>query len=615
MINEPQQFSWGSRFHPPMLTTQEQSSSVGQPHDERNHEDSKMNENIRSHLTRLETENDENKVRLCKELVIACLEDSTTSKDFSKKLVEEGILGTVALELRKTTAESVHIGLQVLCNTVLAVVSNRGHSMLERQFPQLLNLSQNENNSIAESAIEAVGLISQRLCTNDTIDEFLSSGILEWMVATLRTHKSTKVRKAIVSALGEVGFGLKMAVVRFQQDPLTEPETPTTPTHELNYKHPESLQTTPTTQNQPSVKGKRGLLDGYVSMDELCLLESVDWTEQPGDGSDFPSRCQRAVWMARAALTEVVQRDAPTKHLKDELKSTENDTLSETTAEDEHSDVHMTREMDMGVISTAGCICGLVFKEVFQIDKMMSETGLPVRGSDVDEMREEMNKMKETTRRKEEEMERMIETIRKNPSSLLGSIQILRTVFCDDSTWTQTGNKFTKSKPGSDWASVTFDHLLVSNSFHHSTDIEFQCVHLSLIPFSTVIGLFDPTNGSIPAGLPLSNTPTSLYFSVYYKNLGIFRKGSKQSEKHGKDLVAFTTGDEVMIEVDLVQHTCHLFVNDKQVKVFGKGIHSSLKLAVSLSAENDGFEVRSFEQVQQSKAEPLSGDVEVDFRS
>ncbi|KAK2953218.1 hypothetical protein BLNAU_11844 [Blattamonas nauphoetae] len=81
----------------------------------------------------------------------------------------------------------------------------------------------------------------------------------------------------------------------------------------------------------------------------------------------------------------------------------------------------------------------------------------------------------------------------------------------------------------------------------------------------------------------------------------------------GHGSVSFKTGDEFVLEADMEARTCHLFVNSVQTKVFARGIPASVKLAVSLYYTNDGFEVKSFREVEKTKSTKLSDEIAIDF--
>ncbi|KAK2948988.1 hypothetical protein BLNAU_16094 [Blattamonas nauphoetae] len=134
-------------------------------------------------------------------------------------------------------------------------------------------------------------LISHNLSSRGEVDEFLRSGILEWLVEAVRTHPDGQVRQAIVVGLGEIGFGLKKAVVREKRG-------------DEGWKKEDKP-----SENEEAARGVEGrgrrdgragrwLLGGSVSHVDLLSLESESWVVEDSGAMDLASRCRRGVRMA-----------------------------------------------------------------------------------------------------------------------------------------------------------------------------------------------------------------------------------------------------------------------------------------------------------------------------
>ncbi|KAK2949856.1 hypothetical protein BLNAU_15251 [Blattamonas nauphoetae] len=325
----------------------------------------------------LKTESDENKVRQSQEMVNACLEDCGHKKGTVQKLMEARILPILALELRSTESREVRVGFQVLFDTILLVISENGSIPLSKHFPSLLALSKDKDSRIAEPVIETIGLISHNLSSRGEVDEFLRSGILEWLVEAVRTHPDGQVRQAIVVGQGEIGFGLKKAVVREKRgDEGWKKEE----------KKGEKEGAASGVEGRGRREGRAGrwLLGGSVSRADLLSLESESWVVEDSGAMDLASRCRRGVRMAGQALIGVL-RGWETKPADQKWNNKKNEGPRE-----EETVKEREWESDVGVLEAAGSVCGLIFPEVYSERRNEKEDRISVSGEDLEVMKRQL---------------------------------------------------------------------------------------------------------------------------------------------------------------------------------------------------------------------------------
>ncbi|KAK2963683.1 hypothetical protein BLNAU_1248 [Blattamonas nauphoetae] len=335
----------------------------------------------------LQSESDENKVRLSKEMVVVCLDDCEHKKGTVQKMMEARVLPVLVLELRNELSVELRIAFQVLFDTILLVVSENGMMPLSKHFPTLLALSQDKDSRIAEPVIETIGLISHNLSSRGEVDEFLRSGILEWLVEAVRTHPDGQVRQAIVVGLGEIGFGLKKAVVREKRG-------------ESGWKKEGKKSEKEGAARGLDGRGRRDgragprLLGGSVSRADLLVLKSESWVEEDTGGMDLSSRCRRGVRMAGQALVGVLQgwkkrtldktgKKKVEQHEEEEEKKEELEEPSEDAEE-------MEWETDIDVLDIAGSVCGMIFPEVFTISRQEKQGRISLTGEDFEEMKRQL---------------------------------------------------------------------------------------------------------------------------------------------------------------------------------------------------------------------------------
>ncbi|KAK2955533.1 hypothetical protein BLNAU_9581 [Blattamonas nauphoetae] len=220
-------------------------------------------------------------------------------------------------------------------------------------------------------------MISHNLSSRGEVDEFLRSGILEWLVEAVRTHPDGQVRQAIVVGLGEIGFGLKKAVVREKRG-------------DEGWKKEEMKSEKEGAAGGVEERGRREgragrwLLGGSVSHVDLLSLESESWVVEDSGAMDLSSRCRRGVRMAGQALIGVL-RGWEKKITVQKGKKTEGQREEETNQ----------RETDIGVLEAAGSVCGLIFPEVYSERRKEKEDRIAVSGEDLEEMKRKMEQMEQ----------------------------------------------------------------------------------------------------------------------------------------------------------------------------------------------------------------------------
>ncbi|KAK2951288.1 hypothetical protein BLNAU_13775 [Blattamonas nauphoetae] len=613
---------------------------------------------------KLETESDEIRIGISKELVNLCLDDSGNKKGIAEILMEGRILPILGNQLSLSLGAELRVGFQVLFETILAVISKNEVGSLSKHFPSLLALSQDTNARISEPAISTIGLITHRLSCESEVEVFLQSGIVEWLVSSLRTHPDAMVRCGMVVALGEIGIGLKMAVVRAEREQRRNNEngrdSPRSAKQEGTTKNTQLHQTANTSQSAAQPLrisedgrergreervgvGRRGV---WVSSEETEALSSVSWEREDTGATDFVGRCVRGIGVVRAGLIGVLRgwdgeserrivgsdggSDGSGREKKDEKKE-----------EEETGTVETRRESSVVVKEVAGSVCGVVFAEVFGVMGGWCREGvIGVRGSDFESVqkmmsskmeeqrksfeaelnkkmlemerqlqneREQAKKEREQAKREKDEMEQLIAELRQNQRPILTVVSEIKSVFSNSTTFTRTGNTFKITNYTGNFSTVTLDHSLSSGIWQLTLRI---IQRTSGYYFG--VGFIDSTEGPYPDQQYIGWTNTSLSFCSINQRLHTCHKGQSYTS-HGSGLVSFTTDDEVVLEVDMVEHTCHLFVNSVQTKVFARGIPASVKLAVSFYGSNDGFEVKSFKEVEKSSAVTFSDEVLVDF--
>ncbi|KAK2954048.1 hypothetical protein BLNAU_11011 [Blattamonas nauphoetae] len=502
------------------------------------------------------------------------------------------------------------------------------------------------------------------------------------------------VRCGMVVALGEIGIGLKMAVVRAEREQKRNNEngrdSARSAKQEGTAKNTQLHQTTNTSQSaaQPLRISEDGRERGreervgvsrrgvWVSSEETEALSSVSWEREDTGATDFVGRCVRGIGVVRAGLIGVLRGwdgESERRVVGSDARSDEGgrEKKEEKKGEEETEKVEIARESSIVVKEVAGSVCGVVFAEVFGVMGGWCREGvIGVRGSDFEsvqkmmsskmeeqkksfeaeliqnrlemerqlqkereqakEEREQVKREKEAAilkeqekaKREKEEMEKLIAELRQNQRQPLAVISEIKAVSSNPTTFTQTGNTFKVTQYTGSPSTVTLDYPLSSRSSNYSMHFcdKFWCA-LNPSFTKTGIGFIESTEGPFPDKQYLGWTNTSLTFCAH--NLIKCHKGQTYTN-HGSGLVSFKTGDEVVLEVDMVEHTCHLFVNSVQSKVFARGIPASVILAVSLSlpvhipqvicnTSNDAFEVKSFKQVENSSAVTLSGEITVTF--
>ncbi|KAK2956634.1 putative Protein kinase domain containing protein [Blattamonas nauphoetae] len=261
------------------------------------------------------------------------------------------------------------VGFQVLFDTVLAVISKNEGVSLSKHFPSLLALSKDSNSRISEPVIATIGLITHRLSSPSEVELFLQSGILESLVSSLRTHRDARVRKAIVVALGEIGVGLKLAVVRNEartDSKLEESPTPAPREKKQEERGGEREGDEEESENENDFSSfAKPVWSVSLSGQEVEALGRVGWEREDEGGTDFVSRCRRGVGIVREGLIGVIRGWGKEKRGEEEVKmkkEDEKDTTDENEGEEEWRE-----EDDVGVKRVAGSVCGVVFGEVFSV--------------------------------------------------------------------------------------------------------------------------------------------------------------------------------------------------------------------------------------------------------
>ncbi|KAK2948398.1 hypothetical protein BLNAU_16653 [Blattamonas nauphoetae] len=464
------------------------------------------------------------------------------------------------------------------------------------------------------------------------------------------------VRCGMVVALGEIGIGLKMAVVRAEREQKRNNEngrdSARSAKQEGTAKDTQLHQTANTSQSAAQPLrisedgrergreervgvGRRGV---WVSSEETEALSSVSWEREDTGSTDFVGRCVRGIGVVRAGLIGVLRGwDG-----ESERKIVGSDGGSDGSGREKNEEkkgeetekVETIRESSVVVKEVAGSVCGVVFAEVFGVMGGWCREGvIGVRGSDFEsvqkmmsskmeeqkksfeaelkrsrqEMEKQLLKEREQAKKEKEDMEQLIAELRQNQRPALAVISEIKSVFSNSTPFTRTGNTFKVTNQPSNPSTVTLDHPLNS-----------VCSYLTLriVQYTSGdhfgVGFIESTKTPFPDVQSIGFTNTSLSFCSGHKYLLKCHKGQSFTS-HGSGLVSFKTGDEVVLEVDMVEHTCHLFVNSVQSKVFARGIPASVILAVTLRASNDGFKVKSFKEVEKSSAVNLPDDTTVDF--
>ncbi|KAK2953189.1 hypothetical protein BLNAU_11814 [Blattamonas nauphoetae] len=586
-----------------MLSNPGNSSSLIPAKDESATKQNQERKELFEKLKKLETESDEIRVGIAKELVNLCLDDSENKKGIGTTLMEGRILPILGNQLNRTLSVPVRVGFQVLFDAVLAVISKNEGVSLSKHFPSLLALSRDSNSRISEPVIATIGLITHRLSSSTDVELFLQSGILESLVSSLRTHRDVRVRKAIVVALGEIGVGLKMAVVRHEANEHSKLEDLPTPAPREKKQEERGGEREGDEEESENEMPSFAKPMSNVSLSgcEVEALGRVGWEKEDEGGTDFGSRCRRGVGIVREGLIGVIRGWGKEKRGEEEGKKRGKDEKRK--KEGNGGEEEWREEDDVGVKRVAGSVCGAVFGEVFG-----------VRGSDMEALRVEMARKLEEQQtafearlkqaeEKEKEMETLIVELRKNQRPALVTISEIKAILSSTSKLSRSGNSFTLSS--GNWSTVTFDHPLDKGIWHLTLRIiqKSSCIH---------VGFIDSTEGPFSDGLYVGNHKTSLSFCSSCIEITKCRTGGSATG-HGSGSVSFQTGDEVMLEVDMETHTCHLFVNSVQTKVFARGIPASIKLAITICSSNDGFEVKSFREVEKTKSTKLPGEIAVDF--
>ncbi|KAK2948279.1 hypothetical protein BLNAU_16815 [Blattamonas nauphoetae] len=503
-----------------MLSNPDSSSTIIPTTDRSVIKPNEEKEELFEKIRKLETESKEIRVEIAKELVNLCLNDSGNKKGVGIALMEGRILPILGHQLGLRLCVEVRVVFQVLFDAVLALISNDETGSLSKHFPSLLALSQNSDNRISEPVIATIGLITHRLSSPPEMELFLQSGILESLVSSVRTHPNAHVRRAIVVALGEIGVGLKLAVVREEATKRRKTgKSSPSPTPSKNSEETEidEHQMERSSHDQPSGSFADPLSCVSLSAWEVRALGSVKWAREDKGGTDFVSRCLRGIGIVREGLTKVVRGWGEEEEEKSQKKRENED--------GEEEGEEWNGEEDVGVRQVAGSVCGVVFGEVFGVKSSWCRSGVVgVRGSDVEEIRAELSK----------KMEEQREALESRLESTLQTLEEER--------------KQNKQK----------EHSPIINGLASSR----VCLSSFL------------------------SSPASLSFCPACKMMLKCRKGQSQTT-HGS--VAFKTGDEVELEVDMESRTCHFFVNNVQTKVFTRGIPASIKLAISFYGTNDAF--------------------------
>ncbi|KAK2948362.1 hypothetical protein BLNAU_16708 [Blattamonas nauphoetae] len=541
-------------------------------------------------ISKLQSESDENKVRLSKEMVVACLDDCQHKKGTVHKMMEARVLPVLVLELRKELSVELRIGFQVLFDTILHVVSENGVMPLSNHFPTLLALSQNKDFRIAEPVIETIGLISHNLSSREEVDEFLRSGILEWLVEAVRTHPDGQVRQAIVVGLGEIGFGLKKAVVREKRG-------------DEGWKRRKKM-----TARGVEGRGRRDggagrWLLGSLSRADLLMLKSVSCLEEDTHGMDLASRCRRGVRMAGQALVGVI-------HEWEEQTPSQRGKRTKEPHEEDEEDEEEDEEAVVGVLDIAGSVCALIFPELYQPRQQVTMDRIAVSGKDLEDMARQLANQgqspatisqadlleKERKERKAEqaqfqeekrEMQRLIDELRQNQPPSPSTKQIPHRCT-DPSKWSRSViNRFKKTAER--YSTIVFADLITTGIWQLTLSIlklgENHCSH---------VGFFQqPGSSSVfPDGKCLGLCNTSLSFCPNCNNIAKCHQNDDFTT-HCDSSFKFKEGNRIMLEVNMDQRTCHLFVNDKQASVFVKKIPDKIQFAVTLREKEDEFEVIS----------------------
>ncbi|KAK2963680.1 hypothetical protein BLNAU_1245 [Blattamonas nauphoetae] len=243
----------------------------------------------------------------------------------------------------------------------------------------------------------------------------LRSGILEWLVEAVRTHPDGQVRQAIVVGLGEIGFGLKKAVVREKRG-------------DEGWKKEEKKSEKDGAASGLERRGRRAgragprLLRGSISRADLLVLGSESWVEKDTGRMDLASRCRRGVRMAGQALVGVLrgwekkkgdgeketdQKGKKVEQRKDDeeqRKTGEENVVipNETETQDNRSEngeelsedeEEREWETDIDVLDIAGSVCGMIFPKVFNESRQEKQGRITLSGEDFEELKRKMEEM------------------------------------------------------------------------------------------------------------------------------------------------------------------------------------------------------------------------------
>ncbi|KAK2961621.1 hypothetical protein BLNAU_3419 [Blattamonas nauphoetae] len=223
--------------------------------------------------------------------------------------MEGRILPILGNQLNLPLSVEVRVGFQVLFEAVLAVISKNEGVSLSKHFPSLLALSRDSNSRISEPVIATIGLITHRLSSSADVELFLQSGILESLVSSLRTHRDARVRKAIVVALGEIGVGLKLAVVRHEANKHSKLEESPAPAPRVKKQEERGGEREGDEEESENEMPSFAKPVWSVSLSDLEVeaLERVGWEKEDSGDTDFKSRCRRGVGIVRKGLIGVIR--------------------------------------------------------------------------------------------------------------------------------------------------------------------------------------------------------------------------------------------------------------------------------------------------------------------
>ncbi|KAK2948799.1 hypothetical protein BLNAU_16249 [Blattamonas nauphoetae] len=463
--------------------------------------------------------------------------------------MEGRILPILGNQLSLPLSVEVRVGFQVLFDAVLAVISKNEGVSLSKHFPSLLTLSRDSNSLISEPVIATIGLITHRLSSPSEVELFLQSGILESLVWSLRTHRDARVRKGIVVALGEIGVGLKLAVVRAEGWKDCEVEEwrrrgGREKKHEELGGEREGGEEGDDENENEVLSFAKPVWSVSLSGWEVEALGRVGWEREDRGETDFGSRCRRGVGIVREGLIGVIRGWGKEKRELEQVEKKGNDEKDEKEKKERmegkelkegkdaiEGEEEWREEEDVGVRRVAGSVCGVVFGEVFGVSESWCVSGgvVGVGGSDMEAVRVEMRKKmeeqqatfesrlkeaeddgrkreaeltkeraerkkeKEEMMKREKEMEALIAELRKNQRPALISISEIKAVLSNTSRLSRSGDKFTFSS-GSGCSTVTLDHTLTKACLSASDiflsflagNLASVCVSLFLDIFSTL---------------------------------------------------------------------------------------------------------------------------------